>query len=264
MKHILFAAFAAIMLAGCSRTLEQQVKMASGHCPVTIDNVGFIKEITLQGDTLLYDCAVTNATIDLPALSTRMDNVRRVMAAQLPALFAKNTELLEAVLDAGLTLSVRYTDTSGRSMRVDFPAPELRRITTPGKTAASSTPEQRLADEIAISRASLPAEMASGIMITDIVDRGDMLVFECTVDEAVAGNDAIKRLRANRDAISSEMRQTLTSRASHDINTLVSITTAAGRGIAYRYTGSDSRDTMTVSFTPRDLAATQSGNHVID
>lgn len=251
-RLFIVSAVVAVLTAACGDSLADKVEMAASHCPVMIDNVGFIKDICLDGDTLVYDCTVTNSDIDIPGLRSQADRVKSVIAPQLPELFRRNSELLDAMLDKGVALAVRYTDGAGNRMSVGFSAGELREIIERG--AHEMSPEERLAAEIEISRASLPVEMTVGMTMVGISDENGMVVFDCEVDESVAGHDAIDNLRGNRGAIADDMLASLTSRENSDVNTLVSLTTAAGRGIAYRYRGSVSGDTMMLSFTPGQLA----------
>lgn len=252
---LLLGATAVTALQSCAPSLEDRVKMASGHCPVTIDNVGFINDIHLSGDTLVYDCTVTNPDINIAALSERPGDVKRVLAPQITGLFNDNRELLEQVTANNLILSVRYRGHDRSMLTVDFTPSELTEATSDNAHATPADPVARLSDEIKLSQASLPVDMADGIVMTAIDDSDMTVNFRCTVDEAVAGTDAIANLRDNRAQIRSMMLSSLRGSTDTDIRRLVEIATSANRGIAYRYTGNLSGDTMSVVFTPAELLA---------
>lgn len=222
------------------------VAAANRRCPVPVENVGFVNSVTLSGDTLVYTCMVTERSVDLEVLGRALGAVKRTMQPTLASLFDADPGLLDALHDNGWILSVRYTDARGRTLAVDFPADEV------GADPAGFDPETALADELALSKASLPAQIAAGVTVTDVVDRGGMVVFECDVDERLEPA-AMANLRRVRSQLRMSMSEALNSGGDADVERLVDVTTSAGRGIAYHYTGTVTGDTLTISFPPSEL-----------
>ena len=169
--------FAALLAACSAPTLEKQVEQAASHCPVEVKGVGFIKNISLDKDTLVYDVTVTSPSIDLSRLSSRPDEVKATMKSSIVNLFDNNHE-----------------------------------------------------------------------MITDISDTDNMIMFHCEVDETTANADAIDNLRTHAAEIAAEMAESLSGSADPDVKRMVGIAMRADHGIAYRYTGSVSGDTVTIAF----------------
>lgn len=249
----IFIAALACLVSGCTLSLDKLVKNAATHCPIPVEGVGFVKDITLSGDTLIYHCVVTNTDVDIEKLKSNSESVKRVMEPQILTLFDNNPELLEAVRSNKLVLSARYYGSKGGApLSIDFSPEELS-----GKKEAPPTfsvnPVQRLVDEIAVSRAGLPTKLAEGIDIVDIDTLNSMVTFFCNVNESLAGTDAIKNLRENAAEIRAEMLSAFTSRVDPEINTLVNMSTDAGCGIAYCYTGSLTGDTLNIIFRVEDL-----------
>ena len=247
LKYIM-CALLAVLTTACTKSTETLVREAAGHCPVTIEGVGFVRNISLEGDTLVYDCTVTNRDVDIEALAGNTESVKRVMLPEILRLFDGNPELLEAIRADRLVLSVRYMgQNSGKPLVVDFAPEEL----ASGRGAdAPYNPERRLADEIAISKAALPAQLAEGIDVVDIDTLDGMVTFFCTVKEEIAGDDAISNLRSNAREMHTEMLGALRGATGDgDVNTLVEIATGAGYGIAYRYEGNVTGDTLSLNFS---------------
>lgn len=245
---------AAMLLASCSGAdkTSAPVARADSRCPIPIENVGFISSIGLHADTLVYVCNVTEPGISLKAMAGKADAMKRTMAPTITTLFDTDPELLDELRKHKWILSVRYHDTRGGAVTLDFHPDELSENAIMA-TAATINPEQRLADEIALSRSSLPARMADAITITDVVDINGYVVFECSVDESIAGDGAMANLKENAAGLRASMAEALASEGNPDVERLVDVTTAAGRGISYRYTGSESGDTMSVAFSPQEL-----------
>lgn len=253
MKPILTLCCAATLaLLSCSGrgSTSDAVSRAAARCPIPVENVGFISSISLHTDTLVYICNVTEQGVNIPSLATHTDAMKRAMAPTITTLFDNDPALLDELREKKWILSVRYRDTRGGALTLDFTPGELS-----GEATASRTidPEQRLADEISLSRSSLPAQMADAIVIRDIVDRDGYVVFECSVDEDIAGSDAMTDLRRNIPAIRASMREALGAEGDTDVERLVDVTTTAGRGIAYRYTGTVTGDTLSIAFTSDEL-----------
>lgn len=242
---------AGVILTGCSATgTDSQpaaVAAANKRCPIPVENVGFVNSITLSNDTLVYACMVTEPTVDLERLSLTPGALKRTMLPTIPSLFEGAPDLLEDLTANGRVLSVRYTDARGRRLNVDFNADEVDPSTTPTISA-----EQRLADEIEISRASLPTRLADAITIVDMVDRDGLVVFCCDVDETLQP-DAMKGLRRALTQIRYSMSEALHAESDADIDAFVNITRNAGRGIAYFYKGTLTGDTATIAFSRSEL-----------
>lgn len=254
MKRFFYIAYIAlaVLLCSCTPSLDKLVKNASGHCPITIEGVGFVKEITLSGDTLVYNCVVTSKEVDIEKLRSNAASLKRIMEPQILQLFDHNPELLEAVRKNRLTLSARYVGSQGGTpLVIDFSVDDLSQDASESSTY-SVDPVQRLMDEIAVSRASLPTQLADGIDIVNLDTLNSMVTFFCEVNESLAGKDAIDNLRENRAEICEEMLSAFTSGTDSDINNLVKMSTDAGCGIAYVYRGSISGDTMDISF-PKEI-----------
>ena len=86
-----------------------------------------------------------------------------------------------------------------------------------------------------------------------VVDDGTMVTYECLVDEKTAEISNLDNLRAAAPAIRSEMARSFLSHGDADVDRLVDITVAAGRGIRYLYRGSVSGDTMSIAFSKSEL-----------
>ena len=196
LMHLFAALIAALLLAACSApTLEKQVEQAASHCPVEVKGVGFIKNISLDKDTLVYDVTVTSPSIDLSRLSSRPDEVKATMKSSIVNLFDNNHEMLDALRENAITLQIRYVDRNRASLTLNF------------------SPDDH-----------------------------------CEVDETTANADAIDNLRAHAAEIAAEMAESLSGSADPDVKRMVGIAMRADHGIAYRYTGSVSGDTVTIAF----------------
>lgn len=238
----------AVAASSCTGSVDSLVRAAAAHCPVTIEGVGFVRDIRLSGDTLVYDCSVTNREVNIEALRGSAASVKRVMLPGILRLFDNNPELLEAVRANGLILSVRYGGVDGGApLVVDFQDADLAPDDV-RKPRVDSDPHKRLADEIIVSRATLPARLAEGIDVVNVDTAARMVVFYCRVDENVAGPDAIDNLTSNADAIRAEMLDVLKSGTDSDVAALVEIATDADYGIAYRYEGSLTGKAVEIGF----------------
>lgn len=244
LMHLFAALIAALLLAACSApTLEKQVEQAASHCPVEVKGVGFIKNISLDKDTLVYDVTVTSPSIYLSRLSSRPDEVKATMKSSIVNLFDNNHEMLDALRENAITLQIRYVDRNRASLTLNFSPDDLK-----AEPSRKASPQEELEAEIKRSKILLPAELAPSVMITDISDTDNMIMFHCEVDETTANADAIDNLRAHAAEIAAEMAESLSGSADPDVKRMVGIAMRADHGIAYRYTGSVSGDTVTIAF----------------
>lgn len=248
------AAALSIITAGCGNRTgsDDLVDAAAASCPIPIENVGFISGIELHADTLVYLCSVTSAGVDLPNLGEAREAMKRTMLPSMRSLFADNAALMDRVRQKGWVVSVRYTDKAGHRLDLDFPAAEVS-AAIDGSAAAVADPEQRLADEIKLANASLPAPMAPAIMMTRMTDDGKMITYVCEVDETVADTDAIANIRSAAPEIRREMLAALHAAGEPDVERLVEITGSAGRGIRYLYRGDTTGDTVSIAFSADEI-----------
>lgn len=259
----LFNAFAAafvsallcVMATGCSGNSDavSAVARANSRCPIPIENVGFVSAISLSGDTLVYDCMVTEAGIDLAALAGHTAEMKRAMQPSIATLFDTDPGLLEKLRADRLTLSVRYHDAAGHWLSVEFHPDELAADAADKEKSEPLDPERRLADELALTAAGLPAEMVPGITIVEVADTLGYVEFRCSVDETGLHAGALDSLKTHAAEIRHNMSQALLSEGDPAVDRMVDITLSARRGLRYRYTGSRTGDTLSIAFAPSEL-----------
>ena len=186
---------------------------------------------------------MTSPSIDLSRLSSRPDEVKATMKSSIVNLFDNNHEMLDALRENAITLQIRYVDRNRASLTLNFPPDDLK-----AEPSRKASPQEELEAEIKRSKILLPAELAPSVMITDISDTDNMIMFHCEVDETTANADAIDNLRTHAAEIAAEMAESLSGSADPDVKRMVGIAMRADHGIAYRYTGSVSGDTVTIAF----------------
>lgn len=165
------------------------------------------------------------------------------MKSSIVNLFDNNHEMLDALRENAITLQIRYVDRNRASLTLNFSPDDLK-----AEPSRKASPQEELEAEIKRSKILLPAELAPSVMITDISDTDNMIMFHCEVDETTANADAIDNLRTHAAEIAAEMAESLSGSADPDVKRMVGIAMRADHGIAYRYTGSVSGDTVTIAF----------------
>ncbi len=93
----------------------------------------------------------------------------------------------------------------------------------------------------------MPMEVAQGITINKVIDDGNNIVYQATIDDTIYPLDAIEE---QKDVLKDNMKSML---AQPDTKELFKIAGELNRGLVYQYKGTTSGDKVEIAFTPEEI-----------
>ncbi|MGN0223339.1 MAG: hypothetical protein ACI4AM_04855 [Muribaculaceae bacterium] len=107
--------------------------------------------------------------------------------------------------------------------------------------------------EIARINKLCPWSIGHGVEITEIIRTDAELVYVCTIDESVLGDDAIDRMEASASDVRKEIRGTVDT--DKNMRKLAKLLLKNNMSLVYEYKGSTTGKSMRIEFTPANFRA---------
>ena len=254
MKKTLFILSLLVILTGFAAganddvaLLRQETEAAARQCPINMGMMGEITDINYveKAKEVQIFCSVNSSLIDLNVLrenrQATINNVKLTMSSD------ESKALVRMMIKAGAALAFTYRNNmDNQSLTVTLSVNDLKDILYNPMTDEDKY-RMILGNQIAIETARCPYSVAPGMEMTRVVDEGDKLVYECSVDESIYNMSAI------RSAVP-QMKQNMYSIFSDPtVKAQLVMLSTLGMGMVYRYYGSSTGETTEVVFTPAEI-----------
>lgn len=161
MRKIISFAIAGVMafvVASCGGSSDLGViaQLENKKCPVKIPGIGSITSVEYSGDTLRFNCSVSNRALNLASMAEHPEAMKQAVMPLLPDLL-KNDDLGNKLLENKAYLSLHYYSKGpkrpkGLSKSVKFPsAADIDVVITPDEIKDIMEGNSRLAQRQACS-----------------------------------------------------------------------------------------------------------------
>lgn len=267
MRKIISFAIAGVMafvVASCGGSSDLGViaQLENKKCPVKIPGIGSITSVEYSGDTLRFNCSVSNRALNLASMAEHPEAMKQAVMPLLPDLL-KNDDLGNKLLENKAYLSLHYYSKGpkrpkGLSKSVKFPsAADIDVVITPdeikdimeGKIADS--PKDKLAAQIAMANAQCPMKVDSETTLESVAVEGNSLIYVYSIDESGSNSDIIDVINENSDNTRNDIVSSI--KTSPEFKPIIKACNDAGLNIIYRYKGATSGKTCDITIDPSDL-----------
>lgn len=267
MRKIISFAIAGVMAlatASCGGPSDLGViaQLENKKCPVKITGVGSITSVEYSGDTLRFNCSVSNRALNLASMAEHPEAMKQAVMPLLPELL-KNDDLGNKLLENKAYLSLHYYSKGpkrpkGLSKSVKFPsAADIDVVITPdeikdimeGKVADS--PKDKLSAQIAMANAQCPMKVDSETTLESVAVEGNSLVYVYSIDESGSNSGIIDVISENSDDTRNDIVKSI--RTSPEFKPIIKACKDAGLNIVYRYKGASSGKICDITIDPSQL-----------
>lgn len=249
---LLVALVAALSLQAQTMTLSelrQTVALIQTQLPIQVGSFLTMTDMQLTDKGLLYayDIADVGGTLRDVEESDWQEQTR----GQLPSMLA-DTHVrlpLECIASNNLTFTMRYHGTvSGVTRSLEFTTSELRAAL---RGVGATTPQQQLANQIALTQRSLPLALATGMTQTDYSLVGNTVTAELTCD---ASKVSLRQIKTMQQQLKTKLETALVNEPITRYT--LDLCVKAGYGYAYVYKSTDPGITpLRISWTAAQLRA---------
>ena len=234
----------ASMLCSCAESkLKLAAEAANKNCPVSFGMIGELTSVTYDGNTMEFLLTMDEEFTDIDKLGADPERMKTSLMAWADN--EKTRELFEMIIDADASLTLIYRGkTSGKEARAELTSSELKKaLDSPMATA-----EEKLKLAIEQTNLQMPMDTGTGVVITELVDEGDVVVYIAKVTDL----EQFKMLSGDIDNIKNSQRLMFKMMGPAEkmfFKTIVE----AGKDLGYMFCADGTDETIKVIHTNAEL-----------
>lgn len=247
-KYFLYLVVAtlALLLVSCDNMeLKKMIRETNKICPIRFSEWMTIDKVDYTNNTVTLTYTIDDDLMDFDYVRANEKAFRDNMLIT----FANNNgedfrKMIDAIIDAKANLDVVYKNNSGDNYTMHVTLDDLK-ANRPG---ASSDPERMLKATVDIAKSQTPQVVEEGMVMTDVNLDKMALTYVYICDETVYDIDL---LQENSNMVKESMLEELDNDPlfKPTINLLI----ATNRQLLYKYVGSSSGKSCSISINPMEI-----------
>ena len=167
------------LLSSCAETrLKVAAEAVNKECPVSLGMSGEMTSVVYEDDAMVFTFTLNEQFNNIDALSANPENMKTSILAGMRNENSK--KLLDLIIesDAGLCIVFKGKE-SGKEAKFNLTAAELKEeLEKPEPTA-----EEKLKYAIIQTNQQMPLDTGTGIVMTELVDKGETVVYMALVND---------------------------------------------------------------------------------
>lgn len=236
----------AIVLFCCSCTenkLKEAAEQANKNCPVSLGIVGEMTSITYESNTMEFLFTVDDQFTNIDALGANPEKMKSSLLAMVNN--EKTKELIEMLIDADADLSIVYKGkTSGKEANITISSTELKEM----MDSPAATNDEKLKLVIEQTNLQMPLDTGTGVIITELVDKGDVVVYMAKVTD----KDQIKMISNNIENVKNSQKMMFKMMGPAE-KMFFQMIIDANKKLGYTYYSDGTDETVDVEYTNEEL-----------
>ncbi|MDE6716865.1 MAG: hypothetical protein K2J70_01620 [Muribaculaceae bacterium] len=250
--NLLMIVLLAVLAGACGgkndAVLKAQIESGKKHCPMNLGMAGKLTSMSYDDKTREVEFVITlnKQMTDVNELKADPENAKEMMRLALSK--GNMKKLVDMMVDADASLKVTYKNRGSKDdFSIQFPAEEIKNISE-NPMSEEDTNKLLLSTQLKSEKKKLPYSIDRGLKVTGIEDNGSSLVYVCEVDEDLYDMPDMEKSKAE---LKENMGKMLKDRS---MRQQAEVLASLKKGFEYRYVGKSSGNTVTVAFTPDELA----------
>ena len=234
----------ALLTTSCAETkLKAGISEANKKCPVSLGLTGEITSVSYEGDVVEMLFTLDEQFANIDALSANAEESKSAILTNMKGEDTK--KLFDLLIEAGADFDlVLRGKTSGKEFRIKLTPEELKQeLEKP-----MPTDEEKLQAAIASTNRRMPVDTGSGIVMTQLVDRGDAVIYMATVADA----DQFKLIAKSKESVKAS-QLTMFKMLGPAEKQFFMLVANAGKNLGYVYSLEGSEETIEMIHTNAEL-----------
>ena len=233
------------VFCGCSENkLKTAVEEANKKCPQSLGAVGEMSSVVYEDGMVVFNFTFDEDFIDIDAVSSNPDMMKTTVMTGM-----KNegtNKLFELMVESDASLNLVFKGkTSGKEAKLTFTASEMKEeLDKP-----MPTPEEKLKAAIASTNEQMPIDSGNGIIMTELVDKGDLVVYMAKV----ASKEQFKQIANTVNEIKNTQRSMFKLMNDPSLKIFFQLIADAGKGLGYSYYVEGNDNHIDVTFPNAEL-----------
>lgn len=233
--------------------VKQEIEQLNDQCPIVLGSSGAITKVEYEEGTVIFTYLV-NEKETLTDIGKFKLHKSLLKELSMTSLASSNLASMEAISNEDVNLRYKILGNQSKAIAViDVTSQELKDFMTniDGKPHAL---DHKLLDlQVQLANINLPQKIEDGMLITQITQEGNNVVYKLSVDEEVLGND-VNILSKVRDEIKPEMTRSLQAEDDVALTRFEQLLKKLQYGLIYRFCGNHSGHTVDITFSPEEIS----------
>ena len=233
--------------------IKQEIEQLNGQCPIVLGSSGAITKVEYEDGTVTFTYLV-NEKETLTDIGKFKLHKSLLKELSMTSVASSNLSSMETISNDDVNLRYKMLGNQSKAIVIiDITSQELKDFMTniDGKPHAL---DHKLLDlQVQLANINLPQKIEEGMLITQITQEGNNVVYKLSVDEEVLGND-VNILSKVRDEIKPEMTRSLQAEDDLVLTRFEQLLKKLQYGLIYRFCGNHSGHTVDITFSPEEIS----------
>lgn len=252
MKNKYFAGVIGILMcaamcvfSSCADTkLKNSVEKANKDCPVSLGIVGELTSIEYKGDAVEFLFNLDEEFIKIDAITDNLEDTKASAITNMAGNENVN-KMFDMLIETGTNLRFVWKGKdSGEEATIEFTPAEIKEI----RETPAATDEEKLASAIAATNRQLPLDTGTGVVVTEMIDKGNVVAYMNQVPD----EEFLMQVAKNTDAVKNSQKTYFKMMSSTEKN-LFRLIAELGKKLSYTYYTDGSDETVEVVYTSEEL-----------
>ena len=233
--------------------IKQEIEQLNDQSPIVLGSFGAITKVEYEDGTVTFTYLV-NEKETLTDIGKFQMYKPLLKELSMTSLASSNLASMETISNDDVNLRYKMLGNKSKAMVViDISNQELRDFMAniDGKPHAM---DHKLLDlNIQLANTNLPQKIDKGLLITQIFQQDNNVVYKLSVDEEDLGND-VEIIRQVKDQVKSDIAGSLQSEDDVVLTRFEKLLKKLQFGLIYRYCGNHSGHTVDIYFSPDEIS----------
>ncbi len=242
-----------VVAAGCSNSNEERLKRLAEEtealCPIDMGLVGDLVSVSYDRSSkqVRMKYAINEDVVSMNMLVGNEELTKQSISLSLAG--GENKALLQCIVDCdGSVVSEFVGDKSGERCEIELTDSDLRRILD-NDMSAEDKGREYLNLQLRLMNAALPSQVDEYTLWNSVTIEGDRVVYHYIIDEDYID---MSLMQSNADELKSLLAE---SYDDISVKGFIEIAVSQGKGLTYRYEGSQTGLQCEMVFTADELKA---------
>ena len=234
------------VFCGCAESkLKTAADEANKECPKSLGALGELSSVGYEDNTVTFAFTVDEALLDIDAISSNPNMMKSMIMTGMKNGGASTNKLFEVMAECDASLTIIFKGkASGKEANITYTASELKEeLNKPVPTK-----EEQLKAAIASANEQMPLDTGTGIIMTELVEKGDMVVYMAKVTDKAQ----FKQLANTVNEIKNGQKS-MFKIMDPSMKMFFKMITDAGKGLGYSYYVEGGDKTIDVTYTNAEL-----------
>lgn len=233
--------------------IKQDIEQLNDQCPIVLGSFGAITKVEYEDGTVTFTYLV-NEKETLTDIGKFQMYKPLLKELSMTSLASSNLASMETISNDDVNLRYKMLGNQSKAIVViDVTSQELKDFMANIDGKPHALDHKLLNLQVQLANTNLPQKIEDGMLITQIMQEGNNVVYKLSVDEEALGND-VEIIRQVKDQVKSDIAGSLQSEDDVVLTRFEKLLKKLQYGLIYRFCGNHSGHSVDITFTPEEIS----------